>query len=343
VLTVYGCEQDEAELFHALAPRVGVVAVTTPDPVSAASAERALGGRSVSVGHTSALSRDGLRALRAAGVEHVTTRSIGVDHVDLDAAAELGIAVQNVPYSPDGVADFTVMLILMVVRGSSASGGHSVGAGSTPDRTRGRDLRDMTVGVVGTGRIGTAVIRRLQGFGCRLLACTERRSATTAARHVALDRLLRESDVVTLHTPLTPRNHHLLGAAELASMPRGALLVNTGRGALVDTVALVEALERGQLGGAGLDVVEGEDDVVDPGRRERSAGSPVLHRLEQLPNVVVTPHIAYRTERTLRETVETTLAQCLDFERSRPHGAAHEERHEAAERRDPVRRVLRGA
>jgi D-specific alpha-keto acid dehydrogenase len=313
-ITVYGCEPDEAALFHELAPRFGVVATTTSDAVSEAGVVAVPTGRCASVGHTSELSRRELRALREAGVEHVSTRSIGVDHIDLAAAAELGITVENVAYSPDGVADFTLLLILTAIRSDLRSGG-----------ARGRDLRDLTVGVVGIGRIGRAVIGRLHGFGCRVLACSSGRGTTVAADVVSLDRLLGESDVVTLHVPLTAETRHLIGCRQIEAMKPGACLVNTARGALVDTDALIAALESGNLGGAALDVLEGE----------APSGGRYLPRLRRLPNVVVTPHVAYRTVRTLSETVEATLVSCLTFERNRAH--------DQAQGGDLVRGVLRGA
>jgi D-specific alpha-keto acid dehydrogenase len=334
-LTVYGCEQDEARLFDELAPRFGVAPTTTSEAVSEACILSVPVNRCISVGHTSTLSKGELRSLRAAGVEYVSTRSIGLDHIDLDAAAELGITVENVAYAPDGVADFTLMLILMAIRNAT----EVVGAAADPDvrlgTGRGGDLRDMTVGVLGVGRIGRAVIRRLQGFGCRVLACSSGRTTAAAADFVSFDELLRESDIVTLHLPLTAETYHLIGRREIDSMKRGALLVNTGRGSLLDTDALIAALESGRLGGAALDVLEGEEGRVRLDRTTPRVDDPLLSRLQQLPNAIVTPHIAYRTARTLRETVEATLTNCVIFERNQAD--------DEAEGRDLVRGLLGGA
>jgi D-specific alpha-keto acid dehydrogenase len=334
-LTVYGCEQDEARLFDELAPRFGVAPTTTSEVVSEASILSVPVNRCVSVGHTSTVSEDELRALRAAGVEYVSTRSIGLDHIDLDAAAELGITVENVAYAPDGVADFTVMLILMAIRNATEVVGTAADPDVRPGTGRGRDLRDLTVGVLGVGRIGRAVIRRLQGFGCRVLACSNGRTTAAAADFVSFDELLRESDIVTLHLPLTVETYHLIGRSEIDSMKRGALLVNTGRGSLLDTDALIAALESGRLGGAALDVLEGEEGRVRLDRTTPRVDDPLLSRLQQLPNAIVTPHIAYRTARTLRETVEATLTNCVIFERNQAD--------DEAEGRDLVRGLLGGA
>jgi D-specific alpha-keto acid dehydrogenase len=228
-------------------------------------------------------------------------------------AARAGIAVENVAYSPDSVADSTLLLMLMVLRNAK----------STMDRAQvhdyrlhdqpGKELRDMTVGVVGTGRIGVAVMDRLRGFGCRVLASDPCR--TTSAQYVTLDVLLRDSDVVTLHAPLTADTHHLLSRRRLERMRHGAIVINTARGALIDTEALLDALESGRLGGAGLDVVEGEEEVFYADHRQGFVENELLLQLQRQPNVVITPHTAYYTEHALRDIVENTLANCLRFER----------------------------
>ncbi|MDT0306955.1 D-isomer specific 2-hydroxyacid dehydrogenase family protein [Streptomyces sp. DSM 44917] len=311
-ITVYGCGEDEALLFRKLAPRFGVLPTLTEAAVSEENASLALGNRCVSVGHKTRVTGATLDALARAGVEYVSTRSIGRNHIDLAHAERVGITVGNVSYSPDSVADFTLMLMLMAVRQAKSlvlrADTHDYRLGEA----RGRELRDLTVGVVGTGRIGAAVIDRLRGFGCRVLAHDSRPGA--AADYVPLDELLRRSDLVTLHTPLTPETHHLLDRERIARMKRGAFVINTGRGPLLDTEALLAALESGALGGAALDVVEGEEGVFYADRRDRPLGSGPLPRLQSLPNVLISPHTAYYTDHALRDTVENSLLNCRNFE-----------------------------
>ena len=316
-LTVYGCEPDEADLLRKLSPRFGIVPTTTTAPVSDTNVAAAPGNRCISVGHKSEIAAPILLALKETGVEHISTRSIGVNHIDLDAAGQLGITVENVTYAPDGVADYTLMLLLMLTRDAKDTV-RSVNHYDFRLRSvRGRELRDMTVGVVGVGRIGNAVIRRLNGFGCRVLASNNGGHAAAPADFVSLDELLRESDIVTLHLPLNPETHHLIGRKEIETMKHGAYLINTGRGALVDTDALIVALEDGTLGGAALDVLEGEEGLFYFDCTKRRRDNPFLPRLQRLPNVLITPHTAYYTERALHDTVEQTLIKCLDFERNR--------------------------
>ena len=176
----------------------------------------------------------------------------------------------------------------------------------------------MTIGVIGTGRIGAAVMGRLQGFGCRILAYDP--YPKTYADYVSLDELLKQSDIVTLHTPLTADTNHLISRQRIGQMKRGAFLINTGRGSLLDTEALVPALESGKLGGAALDVLEGEEGVFYFDCRKKPIESELLLRLQKLPNVLITPHTAYYTEHALSDTVENTIINCLKFERRKQNG-----------------------
>ncbi|MBE1878791.1 NAD(P)-dependent oxidoreductase [Myceligenerans pegani] len=311
-ITVYGCEHDEAALFHELAPRYGVRPVVTGLPASTANADLSQGNRCISVGHKAEIAGSTLLALSRAGVRYISTRSVGYDHIDVDHAESLGISVGNVDYSPDGVADYTVMLLLMVVRDARSVISRADVQDYRLNPTRGRDLRDLVVGVVGTGRIGSAVIERLRGFGCQVLTHGRRVGAGTG--HVSLDEVLRRSDVVTLHTPLDPETYHLLDAERIGRMKQGAIIVNTGRGGLVDTKALVAALEAGRLGGAALDVLEDEKGIFYADHSAGTAGSDLLSRLHRLPNVLISPHTAYYTERALSDTVEHSIVNCLKFE-----------------------------
>ncbi len=311
-ITVYGCEHDEAQLFRETAPRFGVLPFVTEEPVSEATVDLAVGNRCISVGHKSQITSATLRALRRVGVTYISTRSVGCNHINVGYAESIGISVGTVAYSPDSVADYTLMLMLMAVRHGKSmirrADLHDYRLGAV----RGKELRDLTVGVIGTGRIGTAVMDRLRGFGCRVVAHDTRPRPGVA--HLPLDDLLARSDIVTLHTPLTPATHHLLNRRRIEQMKPGAFVVNTGRGALLDTDALLCALEGGRLGGAALDVLEGEEGIFYADCRNRPVGSESLLRLQALPNVIVSPHCAYHTDHALRDMVENSIVNCLEFE-----------------------------
>jgi D-specific alpha-keto acid dehydrogenase len=312
-ITVYGCGQDEAALFRELAPRFGVRPTIVAAELAESNIGLAFGNRCVSVGHQTPVTNSLLLALRRAGVRYLCTRSVGYDHIDVGYAHALGVAVGNVAYSPDSVADYTLMLMLMAVRHArviiSRADIHDYRLHPSP----GRELRDLTVGVVGTGRIGTAVIDRLRGFGSEILAHDRRPGSL--ARYVPLDVLLRRSDIVTLHTPLTAETHHLLDHRRFAQLKPGAIVVNTGRGSLIDTEALIDALESGRAGGAALDVLEGESGIFYADRRSQKVANKALLRLRHLPNVLISPHTAYFTDHALRDIVEGTITNCLEFEK----------------------------
>ncbi len=304
-------------MFRQMAPRLGVMPTIAETAVSGANIELANGNRCVSVGHKAQIDKSILLALSQAGVEYISTRSIGYNHLNLEYAATIGITVENIAYSPDSVADYTLMLMLMVVRNAKSTISRAQVHDYRLNDVRGKELRDMTIGVIGTGRIGAAVMNRLRGFGGRLLAYD--RCTKTSADYVSLDALLQQSDVVTLHTPLNADTHHLLNRQRLEQMRPGAFIINTGRGSLLDTAAILPALESGRLGGAGLDVLEGEEGVFYSDHRQGAIENQLLLRLQQLPNVLITPHTAYYTEHALSDTVENTLINCLRFERRR-HG-----------------------
>jgi D-specific alpha-keto acid dehydrogenase len=311
-ITIYGCEQGEAALFREMAPRLGVVPTITEAAVSEANIDLALGNRCISISHKKQVTNSTLLALSEAGVTYISTRSVGYNHIDLNYAKSVGISVETVAYSPDSVADYTLMLMLMTVRHAKSVIKRVDVHDYTLNDQRGRELRDLTVGVIGTGRIGGAVMDRLRGFGCRTLAYDTR--PKTSAHYVTLDALLEQSDIVTLHTPLTAETHHLLDGHRIERMERGAVIVNTGRGALLDTEALVSALESGRLGGAALDVLEGEEGIFYADCSNRPIDSELLLRLHKLPTVLISPHTAYYTDHALRDTVENSLINCLNSE-----------------------------
>jgi D-specific alpha-keto acid dehydrogenase len=317
-ITIYGCGQDEAVLFREMAPRLGVMLTITEAVASEANVELAFGNRCISIGHKVRITNSTLLALSKVGVTYISTRSIGYNHIDVTCAESVGISVENVAYSPDSVADYTLMLMLMAVRNAKSIIRRADLHDYRLTEVRGKELRDLTIGVVGTGRIGAAVMDRLRGFGCRVLAYDNRPQGATD--YVPLDELLRLSDIVTLHTPLNADTHHLLNRQRIERMKRGAFIINTGRGSLLDTEALVPALESGRLGGAALDVLEGEEGIFYADCRNKPIESKSLLRLQRLPNVLITPHTAYYTDHALSDIVENSITNCLKFESRNQHG-----------------------
>lgn len=317
-ITFYGCEPNETALLREIAARHGVSPTITSAPASEGTARLSAGNRCISIGHKSQVSHATLRALHQAGVRYISTRSVGYDHIDLRAAECLQISVENVAYSPASVADYTLLLLLMVARNAQSTVLRSQAHDYRLGEVLGRELRDMTIGVIGAGRIGSAVLDRLRGFGGRVLVHDRRPEPSIGC--VPLAALLAHSDVVTLHTPLTGETHHLLDRQRIGQMKPGAFVINTGRGSLVATEALLDALESGRLGGAALDVLEGEDGIFYFDHSRDPASHPLLARLQKLPNVVITPHTAYYTDHALRDIMEATLTNCLCFLGADRHG-----------------------
>lgn len=312
-ITIYGCDAIEADLFRKYSAHYGVDLTITESAVSAENAVLASGTNCISVNHKTEVSFSTLHALKEIGVTYISTRSIGCNHIDMEAAEQLGITIGNTAYSPDSVADYTLMLMLMSIRHAKSvlrkADVHNYKLHAVP----GWELRDMTVGILGTGRIGQAVMDRLKGFGCRILAYDF--YPRVQVEYVPLDELLQQSDMISLHMPLHADSYHILNQQRIENMKHGAFVINTARGSLIDTAALLQALKEGRLGGAALDVIEGEEGIFYHDCTNKPIRNQLLLQLQELPNVMISPHTAYYTEHALQEIVENTIQNCLAFER----------------------------
>lgn len=258
-------------------------------------------------------------------VRLIATRSTGFDHIDLTACGERGIVVANVPtYGENTVAEHTFSLILALSRRLAVAIRHSAQGNFSLDGLLGSDLRAKTLGVVGCGSIGLHVIRMGRAFGMDVVAYDvapqQLMAEVLGFRYVSLDELLATADVVTLHVPYREETHHLLDRERLAQMKRGALLVNTARGALIDTGALLEALGSGQVGGAALDVIEGEEGLMEeremfhlPDTEEELRHLLTGHVLAQHENVILTPHMAWYSWEALERILDTTAENVRAF------------------------------
>ncbi len=245
-----------------------------------------------------------LQSLRHNGVRLVALRSAGYNHVDLAAAARIGLPVVRVPeYSPYAVAEHAVGLVLALNRRIHRAYARVREWNFSLDGLVGFDLHGKTVGIVGTGKIGRAAAQIFHGFGCRVLAYDLQQNADLVSKqgvqYVDLPAIYREADVLSLHVPLTPATHHLIDEKALATMRRGVMIVNTGRGALIDSRALIAALKTGYVGAAGLDVYEEEEGIFFRDLSDKVLQDDVLARLLTFPNVLVTSHQAFLTREAL--------------------------------------------
>jgi D-lactate dehydrogenase len=285
----------------------------------AATASLAAGFPAVCAFVNDRLDRTTLTMLQAGGTRLVALRSAGFNHVDLDTAAGLGIAVVRVPaYSPHAVAEHAVALMLTLNRKTHRAFNRVREGNFELDGLVGYDLFGKTIGIVGTGRIGSALAAIMCGFGCRVVAADVRPDDALARRlalsYTDLDTLYAESDVISLHVPLTPATHHMIDAAALQRMTRGVVLINTSRGALLDTRALVAALKTGHIGAAGLDVYEEEEGVFFRNLSDQVLQDDVLARLLTFPNVLITSHQGFLTREALSNIATTTLDNIQAFE-----------------------------
>jgi D-lactate dehydrogenase len=263
-------------------------------------------------------------ALARNGTRLLALRSAGFNHVDLAAALRAGLTVVRVPaYSPYAVAEHTVGLILSLTRRIHRAYSRVREGNFALEGLLGFDLHARTVGVVGTGKIGTLVVRIMRGFGCRVLTTDPARNPeceAAGAVNVTFEQLLGEADIITLHCPLLPETYHVIDERALGAMKRGAMLINTSRGALVDANAAIAALKSGTLGYLGLDVYEEEGDLFFQDLSDRVIQDDVFARLMTFPNVLITGHQAFFTEEAVRNIAETTLGNITAFEAGQAGG-----------------------
>ena len=256
--------------------------------------------------------------LAGCNVGLIAMRCAGYNNVDLAACHEAGISVVRVPaYSPHSVAEHSVALMMTLNRKIHRAYNRVREGNFSLTGLVGFEMRSKTVGVVGTGRIGCCAVDILLGFGCRVLAFDPNPREDLLRRgvqYMALDDLLSQSDVVSLYVPLMPQTHHIIGARAISRMKPGAMLINTSRGGLVDTQALVDALKSGQIGSAGLDVYEEEGDYFFEDYSNALITDDTLARLLTFNNVIVTSHQAFLTHEALTNIADTTLENVREYE-----------------------------
>lgn len=263
------------------------------------------------------LQRPVLEQLKESGTRLIALRSAGFNHVDMKAAKDLGLTVVRVPaYSPHAVAEHALALILSLNRQIHRAYNRVREGNFTLEGLLGFDLHGKTVGVIGTGKIGLAFANVMSGFGCKLLAYDPypNEEVEAVAQYVSLQRLFKQADIISLHCPLTPDTHHLIDEEALGHMKGGAMLINTSRGALVDTQAVIGALKSGKLGYLGLDVYEEEADLFFEDLSDKVIQDDVFSRLLTFPNVLITGHQAFFTEEALHKIAQTTLNNITAFE-----------------------------
>ena len=324
-IAFFSAQSYETQVFAEIARARGLRADFTflAVPLTQASAAQAAGCRAICVFVNDRLDEAVLRALAEHGVQFIALRCAGVNHVDLDAARALQLPLVRVPaYSPHAVAEHVLALTLALNRKIHRAYTRVREHNFTLDGLVGFDLHGKTVGVVGTGRVGRAVAQLFVGFGCSVLAYDPSQDESWAqahgVRYASMAQVLKGARVLTLHLPLTPATRHLIDRTTLARLPAGAMLINTSRGALVDSAALIEALKSGHLCGAGLDVYEEEQEAFFHDFSAAIVQDDQLARLIAFPNVILTAHQGFLTEEALADIASTTVASLDDWMQGRP-------------------------
>ena len=314
-ICAYEVREDEKKDFARMAEKLQVeieLHDEIPGPDTAALAEGCEGVTMLGMGK---INKELLDMWKSMGVQCISTRTIGYNHIDTEYAKEIGMQVCNAAYPPSGVAEFTLMLMLMCLRNYK----QSLWRGQVNDFAlqglQGKEIGSMTVGVIGTGKIGAQVIKYLTGFGCRILAYDMYPNAALkdVVEYVELDELFAKADMITLHTPLLDSTYHLVNAETIAKMKDGVVLINCARGELMDTTALIEGIESGKIGALGLDVVEGERGIAHEDHRIDILSNQQMAYLRQFRNVTMTPHMAFYTDVAVGHMVECGVAGLVEM------------------------------
>ena len=261
-----------------------------------------------------------LLTLKRQGTVLVALRSAGFNNVDLEAAEDLGITVVRVPaYSPEAVAEHTIGLIMALNRKIHRAYARVREGNFSLDGLLGFNLHEQTVGIIGTGKIGIHTARILNGFGCDILAYDPFPSdemKSLGAEYTDLNDLFNRSDIISLHCPLMPETHHIINGDAISQMKQVVMLINTSRGALIDTEAVIRALKSGRISSLGLDVYEEEADLFFEDLSEQVIKDDTFARLLTFPNVIITGHQGFFTKNALRNIAETTLQNISEYEQS---------------------------
>ena len=305
-------EFDEGAYFEKFSKIYNVEIVRIDDAPDLQNANLAKGCFGVSV-ITTAITKDIIQIWSHLGIKHISTRTVGYDHIDLESAKDLGMTVSNVTYSTASVANYTVMLILMALRKMKMVMRRAVGFDYSLENSIGMELENKTVGVVGTGAIGQKVIQNLSGFGCKIIATDPfiKKEVTKYAQYVSLEKLIKESDIITFHVPALEDTYHIVRQETIDQMKDGVILVNTARGSVINTTDLIKNLENGKIGACALDVIENELGLYYQDYKYQVIGNHELSILRDMPNVLLTPHLAFYTEQAVSDMVENSIASIV--------------------------------
>lgn len=311
----YGMWQEEYAMLEKLAKEYGFDYVATGEPLTVNNLDLCCGCDGVSGLGKVQINAEVLKGLKERGISYYSTRTIGYNHIDLKTARDLQIKVCNSGYPPDSVAEFTVMLMLLLMRKYKQTLWRQQVNDYSLSGLRGETVMGKTVGVMGGGRIGYRVMQILKGFGCRILCCSDdyREDVAAIAEYVDADTMYALSDIITYHVPCLPSTMKMLNADSLGKMKDGVILINTARGELFDLKTLIEGIESKKIGGLAMDVFEGEDGIYHENRVVDILKNRDMAYLRQFPNVILTPHMAFYTQLSMDSMMEISVDSLISF------------------------------
>ncbi len=314
-IAAYEVRRDEQKDFAFIAEKRGVELTETEDNLTLENIDTVNGAEGVTTLGRTRFDRALLTAVQERGVKYISTRTIGADHIDLTAAKELGLKVCNSNYAPNGVADYTVMLILLSLRKYKPALWRAQVNDYSLAGLQGRELRNLTVGILGTGKIGAAVIKNLSGFGCRILASDirENPSLKGLCTYVDNETLYKACDILSLHMPLLDSTRHFVNAETIAKMKDGVTIINCARGELMNIPDMIRGIETQKIGALALDVFDKEDGIYHENRRDDILSNRDMAYLRQFPNVIMTQHMAFYTDAAVQSMVFCGIEGLCDF------------------------------
>ena len=311
---IYGYRKEEKSFFEDCKKKYGLEMATCEQRPTMENAALAKGYPCICVLSTP-MPEELIRKFYDLGVRFISTRTVGYDHIDLQAAKKIGMHIGNATYASESVADYTIMLILMALRKMKLIMKSAEIQDYSFDGVQGRNLKNKTLGVIGTGNIGQTLIRHIAGFECDILAYAPhpKEAIKDYVIYVDLDTLFKQSDIITLHVPLTDMNYHMINKETISKMKDGVVIINTSRGGLIDNDALITGIESGKISGAALDVVEGETGIYYNNRKADVLKQHQMAILNAFPNVIMSPHMAFLTDDSNRDMVYHSMESCVAF------------------------------
>ncbi|MBX7356230.1 lactate dehydrogenase [Clostridium chauvoei] len=316
-ILAYCVRPDEMSSFEKFSKEFNHEVKVLKESFSKETAYLAKGYDAVSILGNDDANKEAIEKIASLGVKYLATRSAGVNNIDLEAAKENNIRVSNVPaYSPNSVAEFTVGVTLCLARNLNKAFKRVEAQNFSLNGLIGFELRNKTIGIIGTGRIGQTVIKAFSGFGAKLIGYDlyENENAAKYIEYKSLDEVFKEADIITLHCPLTEDNYHLINKENINKMKDGVVLINTSRGQLMNTEDIIDAIKSGKIAGLATDVYENEYGIFHNDHQNNIIKDETLLTLKSFPNVIVTPHYGFYTDEAVSNMVEYSLENLYDFE-----------------------------